>query len=79
MEQFVTVAVFNYPHEIAILKHLLDEAGLRFVFRNETMASIAPMYSYALGGIRLMVHPNDLDTVKEILNTFEKDGNLSIV
>lgn len=79
MEQFVTAAVFNYPHEIAILKHLLDGAGIRYVFRNETMASIAPMYSYALGGIRLMVHPNDLDTVKEILSTFENDGHLSIV
>ena len=78
MEQFVTAAVFNYPHEIAILKHLLDEAGLRFFFENETMASIAPMYSQALGGIRLKVHPNDLETVKEILRNFESN-TLTIV
>ena len=78
MEEFVTAGVFNYPHEITILKHLLEDAGIRFVFRNETMASIAPMYSFALGGIRLMVHPNDLDTVKQILSNFE-NNNLKIV
>jgi hypothetical protein len=78
MEEFVTAAVFNYPHEITILKHLLEDAGIRFVFRNETMASIAPMYSFALGGIRLMVHPNDLETVKHILSNFE-NNNLKIV
>ncbi|OYQ45179.1 hypothetical protein CHU92_02185 [Flavobacterium cyanobacteriorum] len=79
MEEFVTAAVFSYPHEITILKHLLEEAGIRFVFRNETMASVAPMYSFALGGIRLMVHPNDLDTVKQILNNFENNSSLTIV
>ena len=79
MEEFVTAALFSYPHEITILKHLLEEAGIRFVFRNETMASVAPMYSFALGGIRLMVHPNDLDTVKQILNNFENNSSLTIV
>lgn len=79
MEEFVTAAVFSYPHEITILKHLLEEAGIRFVFRNETMASVAPMYSFALGGIRLMVHPNDMDTVKQILSNLENNSNLTIV
>lgn len=79
MEKFVTAAVFSYPHEIAIIKHLLNEAGLQFVFENETMASIVPMYSQALGGIRLKVHPNDLDTVHEILRNLENNTPLTIV
>jgi len=79
MDQFITAAVFTYPHEIAILRHLLQDAGLTFYFENETMATFAPMYTYALGGIRLKVHKNDLDTVKEILNQLNTDSNLKIV
>lgn len=79
MKEFVTVAVFSYPHEITILKHLLTEAGISFFFENETMASIVPMYSFALGGIRLKVHPNDLDAVKEILRNLDEQNHLKIV
>ena len=78
MEDFVTVAVFNYPYEIVILKHVLNEAQLTYYFENEMMTSVAPMYSQALGGIKLKVHPNDVEIVQEILNNF-KDNNLSIV
>lgn len=79
MKNFVTVAVFSYPHEITILRHLLTNAGISFFFENETMTSIAPMYSFALGGIKLKVHPNDLNTVKEILNDFNNHDTLKIV
>ena len=79
MKHFITAAVFNYPHEITILKHILTEAGISFFFQNETITSITPLYSLALGGIKLKVHPNDLDTVKEILKDFEEQNNLRIV
>jgi hypothetical protein len=79
MEHFVTAAVFTYPHEIAILKHLLQDAGVPYYFQNETMAAFAPLYAYALGGIRLLVHPNDLTTVKEILDSFKHNNRLKIV
>jgi hypothetical protein len=78
MEEFVTVAIFYYPHETVILKHLLDEAQLNYYFENEMMTAIAPMYSQALGGIKLKVHPNDMETVKDILDSL-RDNNLSIV
>jgi len=79
MKHFVTAAVFTYPHEIAILRHLLQDAGLQFYFENETMLTVVPMYTQALGGIKLKVHVNDLDTVKVILDEFERDNNLKIV
>lgn len=79
MEEFVTIAVFNYPHEIVILKHLLNESQLHYYFENEMMTTIAPMYSQALGGIRLKVHPNDIETVKEILEQLNDETNLKIV
>lgn len=77
MTDFITAAVFNYPHEITILKHLLAEAELSFYFENETVNHIAP--AMALGGIKLKVHPEDLETVKEILEKFNERNNLKIV
>jgi len=79
MKDFLTAAVFDYPHEIAILRHLLTEAEIPFYFENETITAIAPMYSQALGGIKLKVHSSDLETVQEILNKLNEGNNLKIV
>ena len=79
MNEFITVAVFDYPHEITVLKHLLDQSRIQYFFENETMMNIVPMYSQALGGIKLKVHPNDLETVREILKKLNDDTNLKIV
>lgn len=77
MHEFITIAIFNYPHEITILKHRLDQEGVAYYFENETTASVAPMYSIALGGIRLKVHLNDLPVVQSILD--DLNNPLSIV
>ncbi|MBC5840510.1 MAG: DUF2007 domain-containing protein [Flavobacteriaceae bacterium] len=79
MEKFITVAVFDYVHEIQILKHRLDQEELQYFFENEIMSSFAPMYSNALGGIKLKIHPNDYETVKTILQEMRYDNNLKIV
>jgi len=79
MNDFVTVAVFDYPHEITVLRHLLEQSEIQYFFENETMMNIVPMYSQALGGIRLKVHPDDVETVREILKKLEDDSNLRIV
>lgn len=79
MEKFVTIAIFNYPHEITILKHRLEQEEIQFFFENETMMNIVPMYSQALGGIKLKVHPEDEALAKEILTEFNRNENLKIV
>lgn len=73
MKHFVTAAVFTYPYETAILKHLLQDAGLQFYFENETILSIIPLH------IKLKVHKNDLDTVNQILEDFNYNNHLKIV
>jgi len=77
MEEFKTISVFNYTHEIVILKHRLDQEGIQYFFKNETMSSIAPFYSNALGGIKLKIHPNDFEIVQTILD--QLNTNLNIV
>lgn len=79
MEKFITIAVFDYVHEIQILKHILDQEELQYFFENEIMSSFAPMYSNALGGIKLKIHPNDFETVKTIIQEMKYDNNLKIV
>lgn len=77
MTEFITVATFNFAHEITILKSVLDHEGIRYLFQNENLISIDPLATIAYGGIQLKVHLNDVAQVKEILDNL--DNNLKIV
>ncbi|NMH28406.1 DUF2007 domain-containing protein [Flavobacterium silvaticum] len=79
MENFITIAVFQYTHEIEILKHRLEHEGVRYHFENEATASVVPMYSLALGGIKLKIHPNDSASVLAILDELKGGHDLRIV
>lgn len=78
MEDFKTIAIFNYSHEIVILKHRLDQEGIHYFFENETTLAIVPFYATALGGIKLKIHPNDFEAVQTILEEIN-GSNLNIV
>ena len=79
MTEFVTVATFNFTHEITILKTILDNEGIPYLFQNENLVSVDPLASFAYGGIDLKVHPNDIFQVKEILNNLSGKDELKIV
>lgn len=79
MDDFETIAIFNYTHEIVILKHRLEQENIAYFFENETMSSIAPWYSNALGGIKLKIHREDFEIVKRILSELNDNSNLNIV
>ena len=73
MDNFVVIATFTYPHEYAVLKTLLEQDGIRYVFENETMVNVSPFYSYALGGIKLKVHQNDIASARALIDQLDKD------
>lgn len=77
MSEFITVATFNFAHEITILKTVLDNEGIPYFFQNENLISINPFATIAYGGIDMKVHTNDVNQVKEILNNL--NTNLDIV
>jgi hypothetical protein len=79
MTEFVTVATFNFSHEITILKTILDNETIPYLFQNENLVSVDPLASFAYGGIDLKVHPNDVLQVKEILNNLSGKDELKIV
>jgi hypothetical protein len=77
MTEFETIAIFNFPHEIIVLKSILELEGIPFLFQNENLVSVNPLASYAYGGIQLKVHPNDFEKVQNILDNL--NSNLEIV
>lgn len=79
MERFETIAIFTYPSEYAILRLLLEQEDIRFVFQNETMIGVLPFHSNAMGGIRLKVHPEDLETALHILDKWKGTSHLKII
>jgi len=68
MNEFVTIATFNFAHEISVLRTILEREAIPHLFQNENLISIDPLASLAYGGIQLKIHPNDADRVKQILN-----------
>ena len=77
MTEFITIATFNFAHEIAILKSILEREEIPHLFQNENLVSIDPLASIAYGGIKLKIHPNDKETVQTILDNL--NNNLKIV
>lgn len=77
MKDFVTIAIFNLPSEIAVLKSVLENEGIPYFFENETIVSIDPFASIAYGGIKLKVHRNDVEVVQNIIDNL--DNHLRVV
>ena len=77
MTEFITIATFNFPHEIIILKSILENEGILFYFQNENLISINPMATIAYGGINLKINPKDSLIVQNILDNL--NNNLEIV
>jgi hypothetical protein len=72
MEDFKTVAIFTFASEYSVLQHLLEQAEIRFFFQNETMISVLPFHSNAVGGIKLKVHPDHVIKATEIIASLTK-------
>jgi hypothetical protein len=68
MQDFQTIATFTFPHEIVVLKSILQNEGIAFLFQNENLIATNPFASFAYGGIILKVHKNDFEVVQQILN-----------
>ena len=79
MEGFETIAIFTYPSEYTVLEHLLQQQDIRYIFQNETMISVLPFHSNAIGGIQLKVHAQDKRAAIKIIEDLKSSGSLKIV
>jgi hypothetical protein len=64
---FVTIRVFTYPSEAIILKGRLESEEIECFLMDELTVQVNPLYSNAIGGVKLQVRENDVERANEIL------------
>lgn len=69
MPDFVTVAIFNYPHETLIPKAKLESEGILCFVKDEISAYIQPFFSSTGTGIKLQVSAEDAEDAVQILKS----------
>ena len=71
MSEYDLVQLENYPTLIAaeVAKSTLELSGIEAVIFDGETANMNWLYTNALGGVKLMVKPADLEAAREILKT----------
>jgi hypothetical protein len=69
----VTVDNFSKPHEAHLAKLRLDSAGIDSIILDENIVSVNPLYSTAVGGIKLTVNAEDENEAKRILKEYREE------
>lgn len=67
MENLVTIITFTYAHEITIIRGKLESEGIDCFVQDELTAQVNPLYSNAIGGVKLKVRESDAERAIEIL------------
>lgn len=70
MKDYISIAIFSYAYEYAILKLLLDRAEIRYYFKNEFMADVLHLNYIGNHEIYLMVHQSNQEEAIKILDEF---------
>jgi hypothetical protein len=63
----VTIATVSSSMEANIMKSKLESEGIPCFVADQNMININPLYSNALGGVRLQVRQSDIQEAQEIL------------
>ena len=77
-DDYTILAVFEYSTEDQVAKSKLDSEEIRTLLMDEKTIDSDPLLSQAIGGVKLLVHNNDLKKASEIYDTiraYEKDKN----
>ncbi|WP_299702575.1 DUF2007 domain-containing protein [uncultured Pontibacter sp.] len=66
-ERLITVATFSQPTEAHILKGRLEAEGIPCFLGDEHIIAAQPLYSVAVGGVKLQVTEGDVEEALEML------------
>ena len=58
-EKFYTIAAFDYPADVQILKGKLESEGIPVFLKDEYTLNSDPMISNAIGGVKVQVYTRD--------------------
>lgn len=84
---FTTVLVVSYAHETATIVSLLESEGIECNLKDEIIVEMNPLYSNAIGGIKIQVRESEREKALSVLreggylqdrNT-ENDGSPSFI
>jgi len=67
-QKFFTIAAFEYPADVQILKGRLESEGIPVFLRDENTLNSDPIISNALGGVKLQVYTEDTEKALAIYN-----------
>lgn len=70
MENWITVATFTYPTELAVVKSFLEAEEIEFNVKDELAVQADNFLSNAVGGVKLQVKPLDVERAKIIVSEF---------
>jgi hypothetical protein len=71
----VTIRSFEYPLEVTLLKGMLEEVGIPVYIKDEFTILMNPLYSNAIGGIKVQVLEEDVEKAMQVLQDFEATQN----
>ena len=67
--QWVEVRSCTWLHEAQFMKSVLESAGIESMIPNEHTLGVQPFYAPALGGVRVLVRPEDVERAAELLDS----------
>jgi Putative prokaryotic signal transducing protein len=74
MSQFVTILSLPQPQQVYIIKGRLESEGIECFIKDELTVQTNPVYSYAVGGVKLQVKEEDVAGAMKIL---EEEGYIN--
>lgn len=72
-ENLVSVYKTDNPALIALVKSMLDEAGIQYMAKDDDVASIVPINAFP---VDFMVMPEDADYARELLKDVESSEEI---
>jgi hypothetical protein len=67
MSDLVTVWSFSYQHQLLTIRAQMEAEGIKTYTHDELTIQIDPLFSNAIGGIKLLVDKHDVRRANEIL------------
>lgn len=69
---FTAVRSFDTYIPASMMMQRLEEEGIKVYLKDEHTVTLSPMFSHAIGGIKLMVYNDQLERAMELISGFEK-------
>lgn len=81
-DNYTILTVFEYSTEAHVIKSRLESDGIRASLMDEKTIDSDPLISQAIGGVKLLVHNDDLERALRIYNEiriYEKDDSGKLI